>query len=186
MLGPLFFEHMPDWYRKIPTPSTKTRRVWQSMRDTKTDRLRNRRQLKKHQPVHVFWKTYSRIVFLEGQQIKVTSTYHISKLFDVPVSTIVKWVSAGVLPDPFMYQSRGKKQYPVWLASQIRCLVVVVNDLIDDGYVSIPWLHLPEHVEMLHDGYKVALQRFMKRTQISDPIFDTEKADKFGVFILDD
>lgn len=105
------------------------------------------------------------------------SRWHVAKLFDVPLSTIHKWDKAGALPEAFMYLHRGNVKYPVYLSAQIRCLLVVVRDLVGYGYVSIPWNNLPEHLDMLADGYEAAAKAHQRR--MSEPL--EEKAGKFGV-----
>ena len=84
-----------------------------------------------------------------------------------------------------MYQERGSKKYPIYLAAQIRCLVMVVNDLVKDGgYVSIPWAYLPDHIAMLHEGYEVALIAYQKRAGFFDedePLGDETPPDRYGV-----
>ena len=68
-----------------------------------------------------------------------------------------------MLPEPFMMQERGSFLVPIYLSSQIRCLMIVVTDLVKDGYVSIQWHNLDEHKEMLHMGYAEALRNFKRR-----------------------
>ena len=149
-------------------------------------KLRRRKQLKSRPPNHVFYKTFSRSVYLDGYKVKVCSRFQIGKIFNVPVSTVIKWDEAGVLPQPLMYLSMGAKQYPVWLAAQIRCLVLVVNQLVKESYVTIPWSKLPAHLAMLRQGYEEVFASFEKRAGYVEVDEDEVKSDKYGVFILED
>jgi len=83
-----------------------------------------------------------------------------------------------VLPEPFMILDGSRKPYPVYLSSQVRVLLVVMRDLVEDGYVSVPWDNLPEHLEMLRQGYREALKAFNKRLNPPDT-----GADKYGVIL---
>lgn len=134
-------------------------------------------------PEQAFYHAYSSPLFLNGYKVKTATRYQIAKLFKVGLPTITKWEKLGVLPNPVMYQSRGKFRYPVYLASQVRCLVLVVNDIVKEGaYLSIPWSYLPDHIAMLHEGYAVALHNYQKRAGYFDEDdMDDDKPDKFGV-----
>lgn len=81
-----------------------------------------------------------------------------------------------------MYQQGPQGQYPVYLAAQMRVLLVVLRDLAAEGYVSIPWGRLPDHVAMLHKGYKAVRKSFDARN--SNEPYDGE-GDRYGVVLLD-
>lgn len=173
------------WHKKLPLPGSTAARIRASrVRRTTGERLRP--TLRERKPEQAFYKAYSTVLALNGYRVKVTTRYQIAKLFNVAVATISKWEKAGVLPEPLMYNTRGNTQYPLFLSAQIRCLILVVNDLIRDGsYVSIPWAHLPDHLAMLHEGYGVALNAFHKRAgYLDDPDDDEDMGDKFGVTLL--
>jgi hypothetical protein len=169
------------WYRKLPTPGRKNERLrYAAVSDTPTERTR--KPLARRIPDAVFFKKYCSIVSVNGYRFKVMSRYQIAQLFGLrDTSTIIKWDRLGVLPEPFMYLQRRTK-YPVYLSSQIRCLVMVVNDLLDERYVAIPWQKMPQHVEMLHEGYSRALDAFEKR---SGMVETAPKGDRFGVEFFD-
>lgn len=69
---------------------------------------------------------------------------------------------------------------PVYLVSQVLALRKVVKDLVEDGYVSIPWVDLPEHIEMLHAGYEEAADRAYSKFENDTGV---DKADRFGVVL---
>jgi hypothetical protein len=75
---------------------------------------------------------------------------------------------------------REDKPYPVFLSAQLRVLVIVVRDLVEAGYVSIPWRNLPDHLDMLHEGYAAAYKAFQSRFS---PDEERDEADRFGVII---
>ena len=167
-----------SWYRRIKPKRSKAERLRDASRDRKTDYSRTRKPPTIRNEKQVFWSTYCRDLWIDGYKAKVASRYHIAKLFDVPVMTIHRWDSAGVLPDPYMILEGARKPYPIYLASQVRVLLVVVRDLVEDGYVSIPWEQLPEHYAMLHAGYAAALEAFERR--LNPPL---KEGDKYGVIL---
>jgi hypothetical protein len=165
------------WYKKLPVPRSKAARLRDVLRYDSPRRPPTIRAEKL-----VFFKAYSKAVYLHGYRAKVCSRYHIAKFFGVPLSTIHSWHKAGALPEPFMQLYRESKPYPVFLSAQLRVLLVVVRDLVDAGYVSIPWRNLPDHLDMLHEGYAVALKNFNARYS---PDEEREAADRFGVIMHD-
>jgi len=166
------------WYTRLKAPRSKAERLRDASRDRTTDKSRNRKPPTIRNQKLVFWSTYSRGIWLHGYKVKVASRYHIAKLFDVPVSTIHRWDYNGVLPEPYMWLDGPTKPYPVYLSSQVRVLLVVVRDLVQDGYVSIPWDRLEEHKEMLGRGYAAAMKAFEKRLNPPDT-----GADRYGVIL---
>lgn len=166
------------WYTRLKAPRSKAERLRDSSRDRTTDKSRNRKPPTVRNEKQVFWSTYSRSIFLQGYKVKVASRYHIAKLFDVPVSTIHRWDDNDVLPEPYMWLEGSRKPYPVYLSSQVRVLLVVVRDLVEDGYVSIPWDKLDDHKELLNKGYDAAMKAFLKRLNPPDT-----GADRFGVIL---
>lgn len=152
-----------EWYRKLPVPGTRADRIRYTRRSGANPE-RVRKPLKTRKPEHVFWKTFSKRVYINGCAAKVMTRYGIAKFFDIDVSTVSSWARLGVLPEPFMTQQRESIKTPLYLASQIRCLVIVINELTEQGYVSIQWRRLDDHVSMLHDGYDVAFDNFTRRT----------------------
>ena len=171
------------WYRKLPlTGSVSQRRRDAASRGS--EKIRLRKKLAIRRPEQAFYREYSTVIALSGYRVKTTTRYQIAKLFNVAVPAILKWEKSGVLPEPIMYGQRGANRYPIFLSAQIRCLVMVVNDLVrDGGYLSVPWAYLPDHIAMLHQGYDEALLRFQKRAGYFDdePLGDDERPDKNGV-----
>ena len=150
------------WYSYIKPPRSKADRLRAAKRSP-TNAERMRKPPKLRDPKHVFYRTFSTSVYLDGYRAKVITRHGIAKLFDVPLSTVHGWDRIGVLPEPFIIQQRGEQEVPLYLASQIRCLMIVVRDLVNDGYVSIQWQFLSEHVAMLQAGYDEAAANFRKR-----------------------
>lgn len=169
------------WYKKLPVPRRKADRL----RDTKRygeAKGSNRNPITVRPEKLCFYKAYSKPLYIQGYKVKVCSRYHIAKFFGVPLSTIRNWASHGVLPEPFMMQDGPRGPYPVFLSSQLRVLLLVVRDLVKEGYVSIPWGRLPDHVAMLQEGYAAALKSFRQRA--THQPYDGE-GDRFGVVLLD-
>lgn len=169
------------WYAYIKPPRSRADRV-RAARNSTASGERTRKPPKLRDPKHVFYRTYSTSVYIGGYRAKVITRHGIAKLFDVPLSTVHGWDKAGVLPEPFMVQERGTSNVPVYLAAQIRCLMIVVRDLVKDGYVSIQWQGLPDHMAMLHAGYAEAQANFQKR--LSGEKYGGE-AGKYGVSFID-
>jgi hypothetical protein len=139
-----------------------------------------RKPPKVRDPKHVFYKTYSSALHINGYKAKVITRYGIAKFFNVSLRTVHGWDSLGVLPEPFVMQQRGGIVVPVYLAAEIRCLMMVVTDLVAEGYVSIQWTDLHEHFVMLHAGYEQARAAFMKR--LNGEKYGGEEAVKGVVF----
>lgn len=173
--------NMAGWYTRLPVPRRKADRLRETLRYSQ-DGGRNRKALTIRHEKLCFFKAYSRSVFIQGYKAKVCSRYHIAKFFGVPLSTVHNWHKHNVLPEPFMQLDGPHGPYPVFLSAQLRILLVVVRDLVLDGYVSIPWQRLPDHVAMLHRGYAAALKSFNKRA--GHEAYDGE-GDRFGVVLLD-
>jgi hypothetical protein len=175
---------MSEWYRKIPVKRSKAARSLEARKRVKTEELRTRKPVTIRNEKFVFYRTYSSSVYTAGYRTKVCSRYHIAKFFEVPVKTVHRWDAAGVLPEPFMLmEKKNGSPYPVYLSAQFRCLVMVMKDLVAEGYVSIPWHLLGDHIDMLHEGYAIAARNHAKRMQGDDMLM--EKPGKFGV-IFDD
>lgn len=169
---------MSGWYRRLDTPRSKAARL----RDVRRYEGESRTPPVIRNEKLVFFKAYGKSIFLNGYKVKICSRYHIAKFFGVPLSTVHSWDRNGALPEPFLWQDGPQGKYPIYLSSQMRVLLIVVRDLVSEGYVSIPWSRLPDHLAMLHEGYQFALRSFQARYQGDDEI---ETADRFGVILLD-
>jgi hypothetical protein len=155
------------WYRTLKPSRSRADRIRTAVR-APINTERTRKPPKTRSPKDVFYKTYSNNMYINGYKAKVITRYGIAKLFNVGLKTIHVWDKCGVLPEPFMLQERGNQVIPIYLASQIRCLMIVVTDLVAQGYVSIRWEGLPEYLEMLHTGYAEVMLNFNKRLNKSD------------------
>lgn len=151
------------WYRRIKAARSRADRIRANRVSPRPLPLRQRKPLRVRDPDHIFYSTYSTDFWLSGYKAKVISRWGIAKFFGTSVSTIYKWANHGVLPDPFVVQERGQHIVPLYLSSQIRCLMVVIRDLVEDGYITIPWQYLPEHFDMLHAGYDESRKKFKRR-----------------------
>jgi len=165
------------WYHKLPLPSSKAAKI---RRASKPDRavVRKRNKIKIRPVGHVFYKTFSRVIYINGIGVKVCTRNGIARFFGVEHSTILRWANHNVLPEPFYHVSTGKGYVPVYLATQINVLRRVLQDFVDTGYMAIPWGRCPAHIEMLHHGYEQCGDRAYKKFEPSN---DVEKADEFGV-----
>ena len=150
------------WYREIQPKRRRSDRV-RDARKYGALGLRNRKPPKTRPPNFIFHNKYSYAFFLDGYKAKVTTKYRIAKFLDVPRVTVARWEKAGIFPEPLMVQERGNSVVNVYLAAQIRCFIMVVNQLVRHGYVTIPWGSLTEHLEMLQQGYDEVATNFRNR-----------------------
>ena len=168
---------MTSWYRELPVPRPKSERI---RRASKADRAkqRSRKPVRIRNGKHVYLSRYCRTIYINGIGVKVCTRNDIAKYFDIQHSTVARWDDKGLLPEPFYHVQSTRGAAPVYLATQVYVLWRVLRDLVRHGYVTIPWHSLPDHVEMLKDGYeakaKVAYAKFNRVEEIEQP-------DAFGV-----
>jgi hypothetical protein len=170
------------WLKRLPTPRYKSDRIREAARyaNVSSKQKRNRKQLTVRHSKAVYQPEYSKVIWVTGIKVRVMTRGRIAKLFNVPLSTVHNWGRLGVLPSPFAYSQNPVRSYPLYLSAEIHCLVLVVKLLLKDGYLSIPWKKLPDHIEMLHAGYGQARKRFLARFATKDE----EAGDRYGVTIL--
>ena len=170
-----------SWYRPIKTERSKSERLRRTAKYEQRGTGRLRKPLRIRPENHIFFKTFSRSIYVNGFRVKVCTRLNIANYFGVQHSTVLRWADKGLLPEPFYMIAGQSGMIPVYLASQIVALRKVLGDLVQQGYVTIPWSKLPEHVAMLKEGYLAAEKRQYKRLQRTEEI---EKPDRFGVLIF--
>ncbi len=170
---------MEHWFKPTKTGRSKSERHRRARQYVKKGSTTSRTSLKLRPPNHVFFKTYARWIHINGIGVKVCTRNAIANFFDVANTTVYRWDAHGLLPEPFYHiPARGAGMAPVYLASQVLVLRRVLEDLVKQGYVTIPWSRLPDHVAMLKDGYEQAANRAYRKFEASEEI---EKPDRFGV-----
>lgn len=167
-----------DWYKRIKPKRPKSERARRSKRETLANPMRARNPITIRSEKSIYFARYSRAISINGLQIKVCTRNSIAEYFGTENTTILRWGDRGVLPEPFYHIDDRGKRIPVYLTGQVLVLRKVVADLVRDGFVSIPWAKLDEHIEMLQNGYEEAANRVYRKFETDNSV---DKVDRFGV-----
>lgn len=142
-------------------------------------------KIKPRNPKVLYRAKYHSEITVNGVRLKVVTRYQLASFLGVRYATVQAWYNRGIFGEPIYTDTdhHGReRQY--WLVKQMMCFIVVLNDILRAGYLSIPWDRFPEQVESIHKGFDhyadLAFKRLANVAKTSD-----DKKDKFGVEFID-
>lgn len=100
-----------------------------------------------------------RPLYVGGVRVSVCLLTDLMKMYGIQRKTLYKWYFGGVLPPVFAARKTSHGYSYIYLTSQMKCIVRVLNDLFARGIIRLMTKSCKAHIDHMHEMSNYFMER---------------------------